>query len=242
MGSSSRYANGNRDEQPMHRVEITRPFWLGVYPVTQEQYKKVTGKSPGRFSAGGPQADSVVGMDTRRFPAEGMAFAATLAFCKKLAALPKEKGREYRLPSEAMWEYACRAGGQPGLRFHFGHRMTSADGNIDGSGPHYGSKPSADLGRTCEVGLYPPNAWGLFDMLGNVFEWCSDWYSADYYSSGDVRDPEGPRTGTSRPLRGGAWAYNDFLCRAGYRNHSSPDNEMSEHGIRVALSWTGKEG
>jgi len=235
MGSSGHGGHGNRDETPLHRVEITRPFWIGVHPVTQEQYAAVMGKNPSQFRKGGRRAKDVKGLDTRRFPVEGMTCADTETFCRKLGEVPAEKGRTYRLPSEAMWEYACRAGGQPGLRFHFGQKMTSDEGNIDGTSPNYRARVSSRLGRTCEVGMYPPNAWGLHDMLGNVFEWCSDWYASRYYSESPERDPEGPETGSVRPLRGGAYTYNAFLCRAGYRNHSIADNSLAEHGFRVVL-------
>ncbi len=237
MGSRGRGGNGNRDETPLHRVEITRPFWFGVYPVTQEQYAAVMGENPSHFRKKGLRAGEVKRMDTSRFPAEGMTCTDTEEFCRKLAALPAEKGRTYRLPSEAMWEYACRAGGEPGLRFCFGQKMTSNEGNIDGTSSNYRAKVSSRLGRTCQVGMYAPNAWGLYDMHGNVFEWCSDWYGADYYRHSPVQDPEGPEEGSVRPLRGGAFPYNAFLCRAGYRNHSVADNRLAEHGFRVVLLW-----
>src|SRR5262249_17827839 len=149
----------------------------------------------------------VAGLDTSRFPAEGLSHNSAVKFCEKLSQLPEEKevGRRYRLPAEAMWEFACRAGGQPGLRFHQGDQLTSDQANIDGSSPDFGAPESLHLGRTCEVGSYPPNAWGLYDMHGNVFEWCSDWYGFHTYDSGDARDPEGPDTGEVRVLRGGAY-------------------------------------
>jgi uncharacterized protein (TIGR02996 family) len=237
MGSTGRGGHGNRDETPQHRVEITRPFWFGIYPVTQEQYAAVMGSNPSQFRKGGSRAAEVKGMDTSRFPAEGMSCGDTEEFCRKLSALRAEKGRTYRLPTEAMWEFACRAGGQPNMRFCFGARMTSTQGNIDGTTANYGAKVSARLGRTCQVGMYAPNAWGLYDMHGNVFEWCSDWYGPDYYRGSPVKDPEGPDTGSVRPLRGGAFPYNAFLCRAAYRNHSIADNRMAEHGFRVVLLW-----
>jgi formylglycine-generating enzyme required for sulfatase activity len=240
MGSPENEKDRNPDET-LHPVELTRAFYLGVYPVTQEGYEKVMGHNPSWFAPQGAGKSKVTGLDTRQFPVEMVSWDEALEFCDRLSQLPEERqaGRQYRLPTEAEWEYACRAGAATHAPFHYGRSLSSRQANFDGSFP-YGGAPKGDyLKRTTAVGSYPPNAWGLHDLHGNVWEWCHDWFSEHYYLSDEAgRDPHGPAAGTDkrRVLRGGSW--NDYAryCRTAHRARSRPRNRRAFIGFRVALT------
>jgi uncharacterized protein (TIGR02996 family) len=236
MGSPVGEPGRHTDEHPRHQVEITRAFYLGIHPVTQEQYQRVTGKSPSHFSATGDGAPLVCGIDTAHFPVERVSRDDATAFCRLLSERPEERaaGRVYRLPTEAEWEYACRAGTTSA--FHYGDVLTSDRANIDGNLPEGEARSGRSLGRTCPVGSYPPNAFGLHDMHGNVWEWCSDWFDEDYYSRSPARDPLGPPTGSQRVLRGGGWFYGAHICRSAYRYGYEPDARHHDFGLRVAMT------
>jgi formylglycine-generating enzyme required for sulfatase activity len=204
-------------------VEITKTFYLGAYEVTQAQYRKVMGVNPSYFSATSGGKTSVAGQDTSNFPVENVSWHDAVEFCKKLSALAEEKQakRTYRLPTEAEWEYACRGGRSS--PFHFGNTITPAKANFSGS----------NLSPTTSVGSYPPSDFGLYDMHGNVWEWCADWYSTDYYKQSPRKDPQGPKTGTSRVLRGGSWDNVARYCRAANRYDSDPGYRNGNVGFRV---------
>src|SRR5262249_726304 len=177
-----------------HAVEITKGFYLGTYEVTQKQFKAVMGYNPSYFSRDGKRRasdtdfsykptggkDKVKGLDTDGFPVEQVAWGDQQEFIKKLSSLPEEKknGHQYRLPTEAEWEYACRGGATVKTTFQFGNTLSSSQANFDGNHPHpYGGGTKGKyLERTCKVGSYKPNKFGLYDMHGNVAEWCADWY------------------------------------------------------------------
>ena len=170
MGSPK--GEGGSDEEPQHEVEITKAFYLGVYTMTQAEYKEVMGENPSYFSASGVGKEKVIGMNTSKFPVDTVSWEDATKFCEKLNAreTEKEAKREYRLPTEAEWEYACRAGTK--TKHHSGDdeddlkRVGWYDANSDS--------------RTHAVGAKNANAWGLYDMHGNVWQWCSDWYGKDY--------------------------------------------------------------
>jgi formylglycine-generating enzyme required for sulfatase activity len=224
-----------RPEGPRHEVEITKAFYLGVYTVTQAQYQEVMEESPSGFSATGRGKEVVSGLDTSRFPVEMVNWHDAVSFCERLSALAQEKaaGRSYRLPTEAEWEYACRAGTK--TAYHVGDSLSSRQANFNGNYPHGSAETGPFLSRTCKVGTYPANAWGLYDMHGNVREWCSDWFGGDYYRRSPQRDPQGPRSGVSRVVRGGT--YGDFAatCRSAFRSNGTvaPRNRYSGIGFRV---------
>jgi formylglycine-generating enzyme required for sulfatase activity len=173
-------------------------------------------------------------MDTSNFPVENITYEEAKAFCDKLSALPAEKaaGRVYCLPTEAEWEYACRAG--TSTPFHLGSSLTSTQANFDGDYP-YGAAQGPYLGRTCAVGSYEPNSFGLYDMHGNVWEWCADWYDRDSYKDSPRCDPAGPSAGSSRVCRGGSWDCFGQRCRSAWRNGTEPANRHEWLGFRVAL-------
>jgi formylglycine-generating enzyme required for sulfatase activity len=210
MGSPADEKERRDTEGPRHEVQISRPFYLGVYEVTQEQYQKVMGSNPSAFSPTGTSRASVGGMDTKLFPVEQVSWEDTQKFCTTLTALPAERtaGRKYRLPTEAEWEYACRAGAKEHVPFTFGKTLSSKQANYDGNRPWADSPRGPNLRRPTTVGSYKPNAWGLYDMHGNVWEYTADWYDAGYYKVSPKKDPTGPARGVDHPIRGGSW-YND---------------------------------
>jgi formylglycine-generating enzyme required for sulfatase activity len=226
MGSPDSEEGRDSDEGPQHRVRITRPFYFGMYQVTQGQYERVMGTNPSAFSRDGRNSDRVSGQDTSRFPVENVSWNDAVEFCRKLSALPAERsaGREYRLPTEAEWEYACRAGTT--TRFHFGNDLTSDQARFN---------QSWSSGHPVSVGSYSANGFGLYDMHGNVWEWCADWFASDYYANSPVDDPKGPASGSRRVSRGGCWGYYAWSCRSAYRLRDSPDFRNFLLGFRLAL-------
>jgi formylglycine-generating enzyme required for sulfatase activity len=227
-------------EGPQHGVEITRAFFMGVHEVTQAELEKVMGGNPSFFSALGKGGDKVKGMRTDDFPVESVSWHDAVKFCERLSALPAEKaaGRVYRLPTEAEWEYACRGGTQ--TTFHFGNTASSRQANFDGEGPYGGSAKGPNLERTTRAGAYKANAFGLFDMHGNVWEWCSDWYDAGYYRKSSIQDPTGAKEGKERVLRGGSFVDDAWSCRATLRNKQAPDERTNNVGFRVVCEAAGE--
>lgn len=225
MGSHPDDPGARANETPRKKVEITRPFYLGVNPVTQAEFERLVGTNPAQFAkaaGGGPD-----------HPVERVSWEHAAAFCRRLSALPAERaaGRAYRLPTEAEWEYAARAGSN--AAFAFGDELLPAQANFGGAyGPDGLPRPPA-RGMTSPVGAYPPNNYGLFDVHGNVWEWCGDWYDEAYYAGGPKWDPEGPETGRFRVARGGCWRSLAGSCRAAYRNALVPVNRDPYTGFRV---------
>jgi formylglycine-generating enzyme required for sulfatase activity len=201
MGSEE----GDPDERPVREVTITRPLLMGVCEVTREQYAKVMGIDLSSEEDGDLPVDSVSWDDAK-------------AFCKRLSAMEKA---EYRLPTEAEWEYACRAGTK--TVFYWGD---SFDTSYFWCGYNAGSGPR-------RVGQAKPNPWGLYDMSGNVWEWCEDWYAEDAYAAADRRDPRGPATGSRRVLRGGSWYGTPEDCRSANRLGYDPDSRVYTIGFRI---------
>jgi formylglycine-generating enzyme required for sulfatase activity len=129
-----------------------------------------------------------------------------------------QAGRKYRLPTEAEWEYSCRGGACSFQSFHVGNSLSSTQANFNGNYPYGGAAEGPNLQRTCKVGTYKPNAFGIYDMHGNVWEWCSDWYEAEYYARSSLRDPTGHPSGSLRVIRGGCWLDCARRCRSAYRS------------------------
>jgi formylglycine-generating enzyme required for sulfatase activity len=239
-------------EGPQHQVEISKAFYLGACEVTQKQFKDVMGYNPSYFSSSGKAKegigylfwkpgggkDKVKGLDTDDFPVENVSWEEASTFLDKLSALPEEKknGRQYRLPTEAEWEYACRGGASAYQTFHYGNSLSSSQANFDGNYPFGGADKGKCPQRTCKVGSFVPNPWGLHDMHGNVWEWCSDRYAEDYYSRSPRRDPAGPSQGSDRVRRGGSWFNSGGDCRSANHIRSAPGDRSYSIGFRAALN------
>lgn len=222
MGSPESWGVAANDERPQHTVRVASPFYLGVTQVTQRQYAVVMGKNPSSFSKTGGGADHVKGMDTSDFPVEMISWHDTLEFCKTLSA---KEHRKYRLPTEAEWEYACRAG-----------TVTNwCHGDDQASLQHYAWYGGNANGTIHPVAKKKPNAWGLCDMHGNVAEWCSDWYGEDYYANSSTGNPTGPDAGSYRVNRGGSWYSPALLCRSAYRRGDRPSLRGNLLGFRVVV-------
>jgi formylglycine-generating enzyme required for sulfatase activity len=211
--------------EEQHEVEIARPFYMGVHEVTQAQYRQVMGKNPSAFSAGGFNKDKVAGLNTDEFPVDNVTWDDVNAFCARVSGLAAVKSRQLvvDLPTEAEWEYACRAGSK--TAFHYGRAIDAKQANTSG----------ANLNRPTKVAPYEPNAWGLYDMHGNVWEWCTDWFGGFYYKSGDLKDPQGPNTGKTRVNRGGSWLREVRACRSATRGGTEPEYRYADLGFRVVV-------
>ena len=202
MGSNSNMASP--DEKPAHEVTITRPFYIGVYEVTSMQYETIMGSNPSWFNG-------------NNRPVERVSWNDAVEFCRHLSA---REGVTYRLPTEAEWEYAARAGTT--TEYYWGN-------SVDGSYAWYEDNGGS---RTHDVGQKRPNAWDLYDMAGNVYEWCSDWYDSGYYSRSPSRDPQGPSSGNERIMRGGSWRDRLWYMRASSRIRYSPSLIIYVCGFR----------
>lgn len=204
---------GDNTYETPHEVTLTKPFYMGVHEVTNAQWKRVMAGVPSKWK------------DDDR-PVEKLNWMQAVDFCAKLSALPEERkaGRVYRLPTEAEWEYACRAG--TNTKYSFGDDESRLgeygwyDGNADSQSHPVGQKKA--------------NAWGLYDMHGNVWEWCSDLYAV--YPEGAATDPKGPEKGSDRAFRGGCWGNAAAYCRSAYRYGYQPQYQHDYLGLRVALS------
>jgi serine/threonine protein kinase/formylglycine-generating enzyme required for sulfatase activity len=231
---------GHSDAEHQHEIEITRSFYMDAYLVTQEQYERVVGNNPSMFSPTGTRKASVKGMDTQQFPVESVSWFDAVEFCRWLSERPEEKskGRAYRLPTEAEWEYACRGGPfikNPSPPFYFGWSLSSTQANFAGGAP-FGNAPIGPyLFRTSKVGSYPSNSLGLYDFHGNVWQWCSDWYDPEYYKKSPPKDPQGPERGERRVGRGGFWYGHGIQCRAAIRYFQPPGFRADFFGFRVVL-------
>jgi len=211
------------DEQPQHKVRITRPFYLGTFTVTQAQYAAVMGANPSRYKGANR-------------PVEMVSWNDAVAFCTKLSA---KTGREVRLPTEAEWEYACRAGTTG--PWYTSETLSTKLANIR---DYWGWAESDEYHATTPVGSYPPNPWGLYDMVGNVQQWVQDWYDyGGYYKVSPVDDPTGPVGGPAHVARGGAWDGTAGECRSAIRKEwVEPYTERDwTKGFRVVCVCTPEE-
>jgi len=232
MGSpSSEKGSSVHEPQPEHRVKITQAFYMGIYPVTQGEFEIVMKQNPSQFKG-------VSGQNSLRFPADSVNWEEATEFCRKLSVLESEvmAGWVYHLPTEAQWEYACRAG--TSTAFHIGNSLSSSQANFDGYHPYGSDIRGVCIQRPTAVGSYKANAFGLFDMHGNVQEWCADLYDKNYYKSSPIEDPPGPADGRYRDkpvrvLRGGGWHSIATVCRSGERSFDQPTRRYDDYGLRV---------
>jgi formylglycine-generating enzyme required for sulfatase activity len=207
MGSPEGEMDRQYDEGPQHEVRISRPFYMGIYHVTQDQYEQITGKNPSRFKGA-------------QNPVAGISWDDAVAFCTKLS---QKKGRAVSLPTEAQWEYSCRAGSTS--RFSFGDDANKLDDYAWHNGNSNKARP---------VGQKNPNDFALYDMHGNVSQWCSDWY-AETYANASQTDPTGPASDSTRVARGGSWNADPRNCRSASRGRRFPADRGDLTGFRVAM-------
>lgn len=246
MGSTNDELDRCDDENQVE-VRISKPFYLAVFQVTQDQYEKIMGKNPSWFSPAGYFSKEKDTLNHRDFPVELVSWDDTIAFCNTLSEKdgitpyysivadqiditdPWTSG--YRLPTEAEWEYACRAGTL--TPFSMGLSITGKEANINGSFPYGTPDTGPYLERTTTVGCYHANSFGLHDMHGNVWEWCFDGYENERC---DSVDPMGQGSTRYRVLRGGSWSSYGKYCRSAYRARFLASSRANYRGFRVALN------
>lgn len=217
-----------------HWVEITKEFYLGRYQVTQEQYEVVMGKNPSFFKE---RRNYWTRTFLMKNPVETINWDDAMEFCYRLS---EKTGKEFRLPTEAEWEYACRAGTNTAYAWSDKFELNKCNAE---NGPVYDRNARVFRKRklpresTVPVGSFSPNAFGIYDMHGNVWEWCSDWADRSYYEYSPRRDPKGPEGKyTARILRGGSWAQNCGTCRSAFRYWRYPSVKHREFGFRCVLN------
>jgi len=222
MGSPPNEPERRPDEDQVE-VTLSKGFWAGKYEVTQGQWQRVVGKFPGEFTAG----------EGEDFPVYTINFAEAEDFCQKLTVIAHASGElpaawEFRLPTEAQWEYACRAGTTTATSF--GDKLSSKQANFQGK-PYNGAEEGPSLKRAARVGSYPANPWGLHDVHGNEFEWCRDWYHVKLPGGVDPDLHDAPAR--SRVRRGGCWADEGWPCRSAFRLRFEPERRHDHIGFRV---------
>jgi formylglycine-generating enzyme required for sulfatase activity len=235
MGSPASEADRDSDETE-HNVTLTQGFYLGKYEVTQPQYEAVMTGNTNDLNA---TPSNWPGNDR---PVEQVSWDDAQVFLTRLNAVEQNAGRlpsgwSYVLPTESEWEYACRAGTT--TIFSWGDTATSTQANFDGTSPYGGASAGPNLQQTTDVGSYGANPWGFFDMRGNVWEWTADWYQAAY-PAGNVTDPTGPASGSSRVMRGASWYNPGMRLRSATRNLSAPGFRNSTIGFRVGYRHVGQ--
>jgi formylglycine-generating enzyme required for sulfatase activity len=241
---AGKFVMGSPPDEPEHRpgedqveVSLTRGFWAAKYEATQGDWKRVMGKLPG------PPTDELP--EGNDYPVGNVNFAEAEAFCAKLTELGHASGElpkewEFRLPTEAQWEYACRAGTTTATTF--GNSLGSRQANFNGDKPYNGGELGPSLGKAAKVGQYPPNPWGIHDMHGNTYEWCRDWYHTKLPGGTDpdlhdaLETAQKNRSGdSSRVRRGGGWTDDGLACRSAFRLRFEPERRYDHIGFRGVI-------
>jgi formylglycine-generating enzyme required for sulfatase activity len=209
------YEEGFAEEEFRHRVRITKPYFLGRFAVTQHCWEKIMGDNPSKHKA----------VD---FPVSQISWEQANDFCTRLSNLPEEQQaqRSYRLPTEAEWEYACRAGSSEAF---------STGGSLSEDEARFSDDCDSVAKPPVQVGTLPPNNFGFYEMHGNVWEWCSDWFDEEYYKNSPLEDPQGPETGDHHTLRGGSASVQNYECRAATRGEAEQDKPSKDSGQRFAF-------
>jgi len=230
MGSPGTEAERDIDEV-LHQVTVSS-FYMGKYEVTQGEYQKIMKDNPANFTG-------------KKLPVESVSWYDAITYCNKLserlgltpayiidgtAVMWDKNANGYRLPTEAEWEYACRAGTI--TPFNTGTNIGTEEANYDGTYPYNNNAQGTFFEKTMPAGTFPANSWGLYDMHGNVYEWCWDWYA--YYSPGEQTDPTGPAKGSYHVIRGGSWANSGYALRSACRNMFVPGSGNERIGFRLA--------
>jgi uncharacterized protein (TIGR02996 family) len=210
--------NDRYDDEAQHRVTLTKGIYVGVHAVTQACWQAIMGNNPSHH-----QGDD--------FPVEQVSWEDCQEFLGKLS---KREGQAYRLPTEAEWEYACRAGTT--TPFYFGETITTDEANYGGNHPYRDGEEGVYREETTPVGSFPANAFGLHDTHGNLWEWCRDWYAE--YPQGEAVDPQGPPEGESRVLRGGSFVNRALNVRSAYRVGEVPSIRCNDVGFRAARTFS----
>jgi formylglycine-generating enzyme required for sulfatase activity len=206
------------DDEGQHHIKLTKPFYMGKFEVTQLQYREIMSENPSKF--GGDN-----------LPVENVSWYEAARFLKKLS---DKTNLKFRLPTEAEWEYACRAGTT--TAFNTGTTIDSDFANYEATTPYANGIIGKDLKSTNKVGSYAPNAFGLCDMHGNVWEWCNDFYDNEYYKVTPTVDPQGPQVNKGdKVMRGGAWNERPNKCRSADRNNRGPKTNQPIIGFRVVM-------
>lgn len=211
MMGSPESEDGRDSDEWLHRVDISRPFWIGRFPVTNLQWKSVMGAAPSRFDGDTIPCVNVSWDDCNEF----------------LSRLSQKTGERLRLPLEAEWEYACRAGTT--TAYSWGDTLNGDRANCNGERPCGAIDKGMNIGRPVAVGGYTANPWGLYDMHGNVREWCADWYKQDYKGTALTRP-----SCRYRVLRGGGWRDDAQDCRSAYRDREDPAVRSHDIGFRIS--------
>jgi formylglycine-generating enzyme required for sulfatase activity len=219
MGSPS-YEPGRESDETLHQVKVS-DYYMGKYEVTQAEWESVTGTNPSYFKGVNLPVESVSWDDCQSF----------------IETLNRKTGKTYRLPTEAEWEYACRAGRT--TPFNTGGNLTTDQANYNGYYPYNNNQKGIDRGNTVAVNSFTPNALGLYNMHGNVWEWCSDLFDANYYAvcnaKGVVFNPENTATGSYRVIRGGSWTDYAVSCRSAFRSRFTPATRYDYVGFRLVF-------
>jgi formylglycine-generating enzyme required for sulfatase activity len=235
MGSPRNEPERRGDEGPVE-VRLTHGFWIARTETTQRAWRRISGALPGPLTDELPEGDDL--------PVGNVDFAEAESFCRALTERGRQSGAlpegwEVRLPTEAQWEYACRAGTRTATAF--GDSLGSTQANFK-TQPYNGAAPGPSLGRAAPVGSYAPNAWGVHDMHGNTYEWCRDWYHARLPGGSDPDLHDRADTATrsehgdiSRVRRGGCWADPGWACRSAFRLRFEPERSWDHIGFRVVV-------